>query len=85
MAFTNIDYSKATTGVDDSSTPGVSLANDCSPQYQPNVTTDALSLVLDFIQGTVSNVFAVQEVFHVYLNEFENAVTHLFLFIFGNK
>ena len=26
----------------------------------------------------------VQEVFHVYLNKFENAITHLFLIIFGN-
>ena len=27
----------------------------------------------------------VQEVFHVYLNKFENAVTHLFLVILGNN
>ena len=27
----------------------------------------------------------IQEVFHVYLNKFENAVTHLFLVIFGNN
>ena len=27
----------------------------------------------------------VHEVFHVYLNKFENAVTHLFLVTFGNK
>ena len=27
----------------------------------------------------------VQEVFHVYLNKFENAVTNLFLIIFGNN
>ena len=27
----------------------------------------------------------VQEVFHVYLNTFENAVTHLFLVILGNN
>ena len=26
----------------------------------------------------------IQEVFHVYLNKFENAITHLFLVIFGN-
>ena len=26
----------------------------------------------------------VQEVFHVYLNKFENVVTHLYLVIFGN-
>ena len=26
----------------------------------------------------------IQEVFHVYLNKFENAVTNLFLVIFGN-
>ena len=28
--------------------------------------------------------FELQEVFHVYLNKFENAVTHLFLVILGN-
>ena len=28
---------------------------------------------------------AIQEVFHVYLNIFENAVTHLFLVILGNN
>ena len=27
----------------------------------------------------------LQEVFHVYLNKFENAVTHLFLVILGNN
>ena len=27
----------------------------------------------------------IQEVFHVYLNKFENAVTHLFLVTFGNN
>ena len=27
----------------------------------------------------------IKEVFHVYLNKFENAVTHLFLVIFGNN
>ena len=29
--------------------------------------------------------FIIQEVFHVYLNKFENAVSHLFLFILGNN
>ena len=29
--------------------------------------------------------FLLQEVFHVYLNKFENAVTHLFLVILGNN
>ena len=33
----------------------------------------------------VSNGTGMQEVFHVYLNKFENAVTHLFLVIFGNN
>ena len=27
----------------------------------------------------------IQEVFHVYLNKFENAVSHLFPIIFGNN
>ena len=29
-------------------------------------------------------VHHIQEVFHVYLNKIENAVTHLFFIIFGN-
>ena len=29
--------------------------------------------------------YAIQEVFHVYLNKFENAVSHLFLVILGIK
>ena len=29
--------------------------------------------------------YPLQEVFHVYLNKFENAVTHLFLVILGNN
>ena len=31
------------------------------------------------------NILGVQEVFHVYLNKFENAVTHLFFIILGNS
>ena len=30
-------------------------------------------------------VLLVQEVFHVYLNKFENAITHLFLVVLGNN
>ena len=30
-------------------------------------------------------IFNVQEVFHVYLNKFEIAVSHSFLIIFGNN
>ena len=30
-------------------------------------------------------IFLMQEVFHVYLNKFENDVTHLFLVILGNN
>ena len=33
----------------------------------------------------VGHCECLQEVFHVYLNKFENAVTHLFLVIFGNN
>ena len=29
--------------------------------------------------------FDIQEVFHVYLNKFENVVSHLFLIMFGNN
>ena len=31
-----------------------------------------------------SKYIQLQEVFHVYLNKFENAVSHLFLFMFSN-
>ena len=30
-------------------------------------------------------IIVIQEVFHVYLNKFENAVTHLFLVRLGNN
>ena len=33
----------------------------------------------------VSALLSIQEVFHVYLNKFENTVTHLFFVIFGNN
>ena len=33
----------------------------------------------------LSVVHKIQEVFHVYLNKFENAITHLFLVILGNN
>ena len=60
VAFPEADYDIDTTGVDDSgSHAGVTLANTCTPQYSPNVTTDALSLILDFIQGTVSTEFTI--------------------------
>ena len=32
-----------------------------------------------------TELLSIQEVFHVYLNKFENAVTHLFLVILGNN
>ena len=58
VAFPIADYDRSVTGVDDSASfTGVALADTCSAQYQPNVTSDALSLVLDFIQGTVSTKF----------------------------
>ena len=60
---------------------------------QNNCTLEPCSIDTSF--GTVKNDGAtenieitsqkkIQEVFHVYLNKFENAVTHLFLFILGN-
>ena len=36
-------------------------------------------------QIKLSLINYIQEVFHVYLNKFENAVTHLFLVIFSNN
>ena len=33
----------------------------------------------------LKNLSCIQEVFHVYLNKFENAFIHLFLVIFGNN
>ena len=41
------------------------------------------SIVL--IDVSVRGCNAIQEVFHVYLNKFENAAAHLFLVIFGNN
>ena len=43
---------------------------------------------IPYILDTKSNfdfVSNIQEVFHVYLNKFENSVTHLFLVIFSNN
>ena len=42
---------------------------------------------VNFLQlnNEIASVDPVQEVFHVYLNKFENAVTHLFLVILGNN
>ena len=34
---------------------------------------------------SVKTYATIQEVFHVYLNKFENTVTHLFLVILGNN
>ena len=54
VAFESTEFDKAVTGVDDSSTfPGVILSENCSAMYRPNVTGDALQLILDFVQGTV--------------------------------
>ena len=41
--------------------------------------TTELSLLLILL------LLYIQEVFHVYLNKFENALTHLFLVILGNN
>ena len=30
-------------------------------------------------------IYPIKEVFHIYLNNFENVVTHLFLVILGNN
>ena len=35
--------------------------------------------------GAVGTACDIQEVFHVYLNKFEIAVSHLFLIIFSNN
>ena len=40
---------------------------------------------MNVIKKIIRDTLEVQEVFHVYLNKFENAVTHLFLFIFDNN
>ena len=39
------------------------------------------------IQFSTQNKYGrlIQEVFHIYLNKFKNAVTHLFLVILGNN
>ena len=43
------------------------------------------SCVLLSLFGLFFIVWVLQEVFHVYLNKFEIAVTHLFLIIFCNS
>ena len=40
---------------------------------------------IDTIRVEPSIIQCIQDLFHVYLNKFENAVTHLFLVIFGNN
>ena len=53
-AFNPVDFDKAVTGVDDSASfPGVIRSTNCTHVYQPNVSGDALQLILDFVQGTV--------------------------------
>ena len=53
-AFNPVDFDKAVTGVDDSANfPGVIRSTNCTHVYQPNVSGDALQLILDFVQGTV--------------------------------
>ena len=39
----------------------------------------------DYKSYALVYITVIQEVFHVYLNKFENAVTHLFLVVLGNK
>ena len=41
--------------------------------------------VLSIFKLRLKTGLTVQEVFHVYLNKFENAVSQLFLVIFGNN
>ena len=43
------------------------------------------SLCVTWVSYWLLEQWCIQEVFHVYLNKFENAVTHLFLVIFGNN
>ena len=49
-------------------------------------TGSSVSTLVKMPHSWKSHVGAhIQEVFHVYLNKFENAVTHLFLVILGNN
>ena len=50
--------------------------------------------IFHYFEKTTKNILCIcgfcispilQEVFHVYLNKFENAVTHLFLVVSGNN
>ena len=53
-AFEETEFDKVVTGVDDSANfPGVLRSQNCTANYRPNVTGDALQLILDFAQGTV--------------------------------
>lgn len=51
-AFPSQDYSDITTSVN--STDAINLSLYCSALYDVNVSSDALQLVVDFLQGTVS-------------------------------
>ena len=47
-----------------------------------------LNELANYCVPDVTNVLfciPIQDVFHVYLNKLKNAVTHLFLVIFGNN
>ena len=59
--------------------------SDLSRQSFQRITTLLLgdNCIQIFFSGGIS--LDIQELFHVYLNKFENAVTHLFLVIFGNN
>lgn len=54
IAFSNNGYTYVVTG---SSVSGVSVASEptCSPLYQVNVSSDAKTLIQDFLQGSVSD------------------------------
>ena len=53
-----------------------------------NIFSGRFDVYLQVIQAILKFPYLItpiQEVFHVYLNKFENAVTNLFLAIFGNN
>ena len=50
----------------------------------PAIQTEAAKILLHF-SSQKKNVNALQEVFHVYLNKFEIAISHSFLIIFSNN
>ena len=72
----------------------MTLYQDTRCLFKHGLRAPGLLLLYVYLETVVKNNLAlcpiwdkmhIQEVFHVYLNKFENAVTHLFLVILSNN